>query len=64
MLMGSVVAVITATMLLIHFLDSPVRDHGGLQPVAMTRTLSVLEQERRLDGDRTRLPCDASGTAR
>jgi hypothetical protein len=64
MLMGSVVAVITATMLLIHFLDSPVRDHGGLQPVAMKRTLRVLEQERRLAGERTRLPCDASGTAR
>src|SRR3954463_1082912 len=64
MLMGSVVAVITATMLLIHFLDSPVRSHGGLQPVAMKRTLRVLAQERRDAGDRTRLPCDASGTAR
>ena len=63
MLMGSVVAVITATMLLIHFLDSPVRPHGGLQPVAMKRTLRVLEQERRQFGDRSRLPCDASGAA-
>ena len=63
MLMGSVVAVITATMLLIHFLDSPVRPHGGLEPVAMKRTLRVLEQERRQFGDRSRLPCDASGAA-
>ena len=61
MLMGSVVAVITATMLLIHFLDSPVRPHGGLQPVAMKRTLRILAQERRDAGDRTRLPATRAG---
>ena len=63
MLMGSVVAVITATMLLIHFLDSPVRLHGGLQPVAMKRTLRVLERERRVVSTRTPLPCDSGGAA-
>jgi len=63
MLMGSVVAVITSMLLLIHVLDSPVRPHGGLQPVAMERTLRLLETERRLAGDRSRVPCDASGTA-
>jgi hypothetical protein len=64
MMMGSVVAVITATLLLINFLDNPVRAHGGLQPVAMKRTLRVLEQDRRVVGrDGTPLPCDASGAA-
>ena len=50
MLVGSVVAVITATMLLIHRLDNPVREHGGLQPAAMQRTLRILERERRPGG--------------
>ncbi len=63
MLVGSVVAVITATMLLIHRLDNPVREHGGLQPAAMQRTLRILERERALVGDAGRLPCDASGAA-
>src|SRR3954470_18989487 len=46
MLMGSVVAVITTTLLLIAVLDDPIRTHGGLKPVAMQRTLDTLQQER------------------
>jgi uncharacterized membrane protein len=61
MLMGSVAAVIAATLLLIAFLDNPVRRHGGLQPVAMQRALRVLDEERALVGDRTPLPCNAVG---
>jgi hypothetical protein len=63
MLMGSVVAVITATLLLIGVLDNPIREHGGLQPVAMRRALTVLDHERALVGDRSPLPCDAAGAA-
>jgi hypothetical protein len=63
MLMGSVVAAITAMLLLIQFLDDPYRDSlGGLQPVAMERTLGILEQERGLTGETGRLPCDSQGT--
>ena len=52
MLMGSVVAVLTALLLLIQFLDDPYRGgFGGLQPVAMERTLGILEQERGLTGE-------------
>jgi hypothetical protein len=62
MLMGSVVAVIAAMLLLIQFLDDPYRGGpGGLQPVAMQRTLGILEQEQRLTGETAPLPCDAEG---
>jgi hypothetical protein len=62
MLMGSVVAVLAALLLLIQFLDDPYRGgFGGLQPVAMERTLGILEQERGLIGDTGALPCDAEG---
>jgi hypothetical protein len=62
MLMGSVVAVLAALLLLIQFLDDPYRGgFGGLQPVAMERTLGILEQERGLIGETGALPCDADG---
>ncbi|HEY6762492.1 MAG TPA: hypothetical protein VI318_23525 [Baekduia sp.] len=61
MLMGSVAGVITATLLLIAFLNSPIRAHGGLQPTAMTRALAVLDQERAAVGDRSPPPCDTTG---
>ena len=49
MLMGSVVAVITATLLLISFLDHPFQaGFGGLRPVAMERTVQILDQERKV----------------
>lgn len=61
MLIGSVFAVITTTLLLIAVLDNPIRDHGGLKPVAMQRALKTLELERVVVGDRSPLPCDARG---
>jgi uncharacterized membrane protein len=64
-LMFSVISVIVATMLLIYALNDPVRGgFGGLQPVAMERTLRVLAKDRDFVGDRARLPCDDRGVAR
>ena len=60
-LMGSVVAVVVSSLLLINVLDDPFRESvGGLRPVAMERTIKVLGQERAVTagGD---LPCDAVG---
>jgi hypothetical protein len=62
MMVGSVIAVIAATLLLIRFLDDPFRDgFGGLQPVAMERTQRNLDSERRIVRDAGALPCDAKG---
>ena len=64
MLMGSVAVVVTSLLLLLWFLDNPF--HGGvgsLKPVAMERTLALLEQQAPLIGGVT-YPCDASGVAR
>jgi len=61
---GSVVAVITATLLLIGSLDHPLRaGYGSLQPVAMERALRQLDQERRLVGQNGPLPCNRLGTS-
>ena len=64
LLIGSVVAVITTMLLLLAFLDDPFRgDVGGLQPVAMERTVILVEQQLAvLDADIT-IPCDTVGTA-
>jgi cadmium resistance protein CadD (predicted permease) len=62
MMVGSVIAVIAATLLLIQFLDNPFRDgFGGLQPVAMERTQHILDAQRRIVGDTGAVPCDANG---
>jgi hypothetical protein len=64
MLMGSVVAVITSMLLLIQFLDDPYRSGlGSLQPVAMERTIDILDQERNLINLHDSLPCDDDGRA-
>ena len=61
-LIGTVVAVMAATILLIRFLDNPYRPGvGSLKPVAMEQTLRLLDQERRIVGDTTPVPCDARG---
>src|SRR3954453_8087991 len=63
-LIGTVVAVIAATLLVIGFLDNPYRPGvGSLQPTSMQRTLRILDQERRIVGDSTRSPCDERGRA-
>jgi hypothetical protein len=64
MLMGSVVAVITAMMLLLYALDHPFHGgFGGLHPVAMERTLRVIDEELRAADLQLTLPCDAAGNA-
>jgi hypothetical protein len=60
-IMGGVVLVVTSLLLLLWFLDNPY--HGGagsLQPVAMERTIDLLEQESRIVGGVT-VPCDRTG---
>ena len=60
--MGSVVAVITAMLLLLNFFDDPVHDGiGGLQPDAMERTLQLIDQQLAVIGDGMTMPCDDSG---
>ena len=59
---AAVVAVMSATLFLINFLDDPFRSgFGGLKPEAMERTLDVLQEQRLALGEGTRLPCDAQG---
>lgn len=62
LLMGAVVSVIVTMLVLLQFLDNPF--HGGagsLQPVAMERTLLIIEQELEFTGGDDPLPCDAEG---
>lgn len=59
---GSVTAVIVATLLVLVALDRPYQqDIGGLDPVAMKRSLGILDEARiTLDLDHAP-PCDSSG---
>ena len=62
MLVGSVVSVLTALMLLLHGLDSPFHEGvGGLQPVAMERTLRMTDEALGAVGTKVRPPCDSAG---
>jgi hypothetical protein len=63
-LIGTVVAVMVATLLVIGFLNNPYRPGlGSLKPTAMQRTLQILDQERSIVGDSTTPPCDEQGRA-
>jgi VanZ family protein len=62
LLMGTVVAVITTLLLLLNSLDNPFHEGiGGLRPVAMQRTLEIIDQELKIAGQGAPPPCDASG---
>jgi hypothetical protein len=62
---GTIVVVIVGTLLLIRFLDDPYDPGlGALRPVAMERTLDVLDDYRRVVGDTVPLPCDEQGRGR
>jgi len=64
-LIGTVVAVMVATLLVIGFLNHPYRPGlGSLKPTAMERTLRILDEERRIVGDTAPAPCDNRGAAR
>jgi len=63
MLIGSVASVITVLMLLLNGLDKPFHSGvGGLQPVAMERSLRMIDQALGAIGVQVQPPCDAVGT--
>jgi hypothetical protein len=62
MLMGSATTVIVLTLAAINALDNPYRDGlGQIKPVAMERTLRILDAERAIVNDRAPVPCDVRG---
>ena len=62
LLIGTVSAVITSMLLLLAFLDNPFHEgFGGLRPVAMERTLEIIDQQLAITGQDDPLPCDAEG---
>ncbi len=61
MLIGTVVLVVTATMILIRVLENPYSfGTGALEPTAMESTLRVLGEFEAI-ADQAPLPCDANG---
>jgi hypothetical protein len=61
-LMGSVTAVVVATLLTLGVLSQPYsRDFGGIRPTAMQRSLLTLENAREALDLSDPIPCDASG---
>jgi prepilin signal peptidase PulO-like enzyme (type II secretory pathway) len=63
-LIGSVAAVVSVTLLAVGALDNPYAPGlGQLQPVAMERALRILEEERRALNETIVPPCDESGIA-
>ena len=64
MLMGSATTVIVLTLAAINALDNPYRAGlGQIKPVAMQRSLRILDAERAIVNDSAPVPCDARGTA-
>ncbi len=62
LLMGAVASVVVALLLLIRFLDHPLTEGvGGVRPVAMERTLGVIDQALAAVGKEVELPCDDAG---
>ena len=63
MLMGSVVAVITVLLLLLNGLDNPFHPGvGGLEPVAMERSLRIIDEALGAVQAQVQPPCDTVGT--
>jgi len=59
---GTVTAGIVATLLVLVALDSPYQAQiGRLEPVAMQRSLTVLDEARHVLHIDDALPCDAAG---
>ena len=64
MLMGAVTVVITTMLLLLNVLDRPFQTGvGGLRPVAMERTLRIIDEAMAAADIEVRIPCDAEGNA-
>jgi hypothetical protein len=59
---GAVVAVLGSMFVVLRLLDEPYHAGvGGLQPVAMERTLEVIDEALRAVDRTTRVPCDEAG---
>jgi len=64
LLIGSVASVITVLMLLLYGLDNPFHSGvGGLKPVAMERSLRIVDEALGAVGVQVQLPCDPLGRA-
>jgi Protein of unknown function (DUF4239) len=64
MLMGAVTVVITTMLLLLNVLDRPFQTGvGGLRPVAMERSLRIIDEAMAAADIEVRIPCDAEGNA-
>jgi hypothetical protein len=62
MLMGAVTTVIVTLLLLLQFLDNPYREGvGALRPVAMERTMRIVDEAIDAAGVDVQPPCDADG---
>jgi Protein of unknown function (DUF4239) len=62
MLMGSATTVVVLTLMAISSLDSPYRQGlGQIEPVAMERSLRILDAARAVLNERGPLPCDGRG---
>jgi hypothetical protein len=61
-LMGSVVAVIATLLLLLHALDNPFNEGiGGLDPVAMERSLRLVDEALGAVDGQVAIPCNSEG---
>ena len=57
-------AVIVAMLLLLQFLNNPFHSGiGGLKPIAMERSLKIIDQELQIANRHEALPCDLRGNA-
>lgn len=64
MLIGSATTIVVVTLLAIYALDNPYRPGlGSIRPVAMERSLRILEEARVALNDEAPIPCDADGNA-
>jgi len=62
LLMGAVTSVIVTLLLLLSFLDSPFHSGlGGVRPVAMERTMRVIDSVLPSIAPDVAPPCDAAG---
>jgi hypothetical protein len=62
LMMGTVMAVVVSTLLLLQFLNNPFHSGaGGLRPEAMERTLVIIDQELSAIQLQPQLPCDVRG---
>jgi hypothetical protein len=65
MMIGSVTTALVVTLLAVYTLNRPYSaGPGSLRPVAMERSLGVLDTARAALADTTPLPCDRDGVAR